>query len=349
MSSKRSASSEAKYFQTPDWVGEILGIDLPDEGACVDVKKQPFVMQRGILRAQQLVSSTQAQTSEAFGFKWQKRDTFESPASMSRARAWLAERWGELSVASWWKDYGSRPLVVDAGCGAAMSTLESLNGVLSQVRYLGIDISEAVEIAAQRFTERDFEGGFLQADITNLPLSAESVDVIYSDGVLHHTDSTEDTMKSLAAHLRPGGRFLFYVYRRKGPIREFVDDDIRAKLQDMEPSEAWEAMMPLTKLGKLLGELELEIEIPEAIDLLKIPAGRIDLQRFIYWYVFKAFYSPDFTLDEMNHINFDWYAPANAHRQSPEEVRTWCEEANLVIEREVIEEAGITIIARKRK
>ena len=59
------------------------------------------------------------------------------------------------------------------------------------------------------------------------------------------------------------------------------------------------------------------------------------------------FYSPVLTFDEMNHINFDWYAPANAYRQSPEDVREWCQEVNLVIEREVVEEAGITIIARK--
>ena len=28
-------------------------------------------------------------------------------------------------------------------------------------------------------------------------------------------------------HLKPGGRILFYVYRKKGPIREFTDDYVR--------------------------------------------------------------------------------------------------------------------------
>ena len=55
----------------------------------------------------------------------------------------------------------------------------------------------------------------------------------------------------------------------------------------------------------------------------------------------------DLDFDEMNHINYDWYAPANAARQTPEEVRAWCAESGLSIEREVIEEAGITVIARK--
>lgn len=140
---------------------------------------------------------------------------------------------------------------------------------------------------------------------------------------------------------------MFYVYRKKGPVREFTDDFVRERMQEMGPEEGWAAMMPLTKLGKVLGELDIDVDIPEEIGLLDIPAGRIKLQRLFYWHVFKAFYSPDLTLDEMNHINFDWYAPANAHRQTPEEVRTWCDEAGMEIEREVIEEAGITIIARK--
>jgi hypothetical protein len=53
------------------------------------------------------------------------------------------------------------------------------------------------------------------------------------------------------------------------------------------------------------------------------------------------------SLDEMNHLNFDWYAPKNAHRQSAEDVRRWCAGLGLAIEHEEVEEAGITMIARK--
>ena len=49
----------------------------------------------------------------------------------------------------------------------------------------------------------------------------------------------------------------------------------------------------------------------------------------------------------MNHINFDCYPSAYAYRQTPEKVRQWCRDANFVIEREVIEEAGISFIARE--
>ena len=236
---------------------------------------------------------------------------------------------------------------IDAGCGAGMSALELFGELLGRVRYLGVDVSEAVDVAAARFAERGIEAAFLQADISNLPLPPASADLIFSEGVLHHTNSTRGSLGALAKLLKPGGRLLFYVYRRKGPVREFTDDLIREKLQSMSPQQAWEALEPLTQLGIALGELGTEIDIPQPIDLLGIPAGRIDVQRLFYWHVAKMFYRPDLSFDEMNHINYDWYAPANAARQSAEEVRTWCADFGLVVEREVVEEAGITIIARK--
>ena len=88
--------------------------------------------------------------------------------------------------------------------------------------------------------------------------------------------------------------------------------------------------------------------VPRDIDLLEIPAGPIDVQRLFYWHVFKAYYDPRLTFDELNHTNYDWYAPQNAQRQTPEQVREWCAAAGLEIERERVEQAGITVIARKR-
>jgi ubiquinone/menaquinone biosynthesis C-methylase UbiE len=326
----------------------VLSTGALEEGTAVNLGGRAFIVRNGIPRSQHALSAAQSQTSDTFGFKWQKRDTFDSPASLARMRAWLVERYGEVATAPWLAEHGEQPLLVDAGCGAGMSALELWGEAIPRLRYLGVDLSAAVDIARQRFEERGLDNiAFLQADISDLPLPDSSVDLIFSEGALHHTNSTEGALRSLARLLKPGGRFLFYVYRRKGPVREFTDDHIRAKVQALSPDEAWRAMEPLTKLGIALGALDTEIDIPEPIDLLGIPAGRITVQRLFYWHVAKMFYRADLTLDEMNHINFDWYAPANAHRQSPEDVRQWCGAAGLAVEREVVEEAGITVIARK--
>ncbi|HKQ35269.1 MAG TPA: class I SAM-dependent methyltransferase [Nitrospiraceae bacterium] len=348
ISSKLSTASSPPISIAPAWFAEYLGITVPSEGQHVKIAGQSFVMRGGILRLEGTASEAQGQTERSFGFKWDQRHTFESEPALARVREWLIERYGNVGEASWLGEHGDHPLILDAGCGAGMSAVELFGHTLRNSRYLGVDISTAVDVAATRFIERGLPGGFLQANVNHLPLAPRSVDIILSEGVLHHTDSTERAFYALAELLKPGGRFLFYVYRKKGPVREFTDDYIREQLRAMAPEQAWNAVMPLTKLGKSLGDLNVEIDIPEPIDLLNIPAGTINLQRLFYWHVLKAFYRPELTLDEMNHINFDWYAPRNAHRQTVEEVRDWCANAGFTIERERVEEAGITIIAKKR-
>jgi arsenite methyltransferase len=347
MSSTPSPASD----QGPhSWLWPLIGRDAaPSEGERWSVRGHDLVMHNGIARVAALHSAAQAQTGETFSFKWAKRDTFESPKALARMREWLVHRYGDMREAKWLDHSGGRrPVVLDAGCGAAMSALELFGPVWSRLRYLGSDISAAVDVARDRVAERGLSAMFLQADLSRLPLPPQSVDVIFSEGVLHHTDSTEGAFRALVPLLKPRGRFMFYVYRQKGPVREYTDDLIRARLRSMTPEEAWQAMLPLTNIGIALGALDAEIDIPEPIELLGIPAGRINVQRLFYWHVAKAFYRPDYTVEEMNHINFDWYAPTNAHRHTLEEVRAWVAAAGLEIERERSEEAGITIIAVRR-
>jgi ubiquinone/menaquinone biosynthesis C-methylase UbiE len=329
------------------WYQDLMGVKLPAEGESISVRGRTLTMVGGILRAEETISKSQHQTSDAFSFKWAKRDTFEGEM-VNHVRRWVIEKYGDLAREPWFYETSENPILLDAGCGAALSTLALFEGAFDRIHYLGVDVSDAVDVAKARFDERGIPAEFLQSDLNDLPLPDNSVDHIFSEGVLHHTDNTATAFARLVRHLKPGGRFMFYVYRRKGPIREFTDDYVRDKLQLMTPEKGWAAMMPLTKLGKVLGDLNIQVDIPESIDLLQIPGGRIDLQRLFYWHVFKAFYQPEMSLDEMNHLNFDWYAPKNAHRHTVEEIRGWCEDLSLAIEHELAEEAGITVIARKQ-
>ena len=76
--------------------------------------------------------------------------------------------------------------------------------------------------------------------------------------------------------MKCGGYFLFYVYAKKAVIREFTDDLIRNRLIDLDDQQAWDALKPLTKLGYVLGDMKLEIDIPEDITLLDIKKGKIE-------------------------------------------------------------------------
>jgi len=300
----------------------------------------------GVLRDLAVANPDQRQTRDTFGFKWSKRETYQSGGMRSVVLPWLQQRYAPLLEAL--KTFESKPLILDAGCGAGHAASMLFDGAGNSIRYVGADISTAIDIAHETLAPILPDSLFMQGDLMELPFEDRSFDVVFSEGVLHHTPSTKRAIAATARLVREGGYFAIYVYNKKGPVREFTDDYIRERISELPAQEGWEALLPLTRLGKALGELKVEVDVPEAVPLLGIPEGRLDVQRLFYWYVCKLFYRPELTLDEMNHINFDWFMPKFSHRQTPDEVRNWCEEAGLDIESLNAEEAGITVIARRR-
>jgi SAM-dependent methyltransferase len=294
-------------------------------------------------------TDNQTQTGTTFGYKWSRKDTYESDSLKAFVKSWLIERYcdNNLSIIEEWLKGGNK-IVLDAGCGSGLSASLLFGKALNENDYLGVDISESVFIAKEKFDEEGIKGEFLQASILDLPIADDSVDMIFSEGVMHHTDSTERALKYLAKKIKSGGRFLFYVYAKKAVIREFVDDHVRMEINKFSDEEAWEKLKPLTKLGIELGKIKEKIEVPEDIPFLGIKKGSYDLQRFFYWNIFKAYYREDFDLEEMNHVNFDWYRPLNCQRQTKGEIMRYCDEAGLDIEHINTQEAGFTIVARKR-
>lgn len=333
---------------TPDWLLALLGLaEVPADSSRLTLDGVPYVMKGGTLRSlAPATSAAQEQTSAVFGYKWHQPGSYESEVFRRGVREWLVQRYGDPATVDWWPQLDDL-LFLDLGCGGGLSGTEFLGSRLLQVRYLGVDVSDAVDPAATRLAAAGADFGLLQCDLSRVPIPRASADIVFSEGVLHHSDSTKEALLRAAELVKPGGLLMFYVYRRKGPIREFTDDYIRAQLVDLPPSEAWESLRPLTKLGQVLAENDFEIDVEEEISLLDIPAGRTSLHRLLYWHVVKAFHRPGLSLEEMNHVNFDWFAPKNCHRQSPEEVRDWCASAELEILSERIEEAGITMVTRR--
>jgi len=295
------------------------------------------------------LSDSQEQTKNAFAFEWSKLEAYESEAHAEVRRKWMLEKYCDNTPAKIdeWLE-GEKKIILDAGCGSGYASLIFWREHLKKHYYLGVDISDAVETGKLKFKQAGYDGDFLQCNLLDLPVPDNSMDIIFSEGVLHHTDSTEQTLKYLSTKLKKGGRFLFYVYAKKAVMRELADDHIRNSIRNLTDAEAWEALKPLTKLGIALGELNSEIDIKEDIPYLGIKKGKIDLQRFFYWNFFKAYYRKEFSLEEMNLLNFDWYRPMNCHRHTKEEVESFCKNSNLEIENMNVQEAGITVVARKK-
>ena len=265
-----------------------------------------------------------------------------------KVSSWILERYGFDTGEEMRGYFSARGRILDAGCGAGLATSTWLapgwqrNGS----EFVGADISAAIDTARQRLGE--IEGtSFVQADILELPFVAESFDIVFSEGVLHHTPSTERAFRALVRLLRPGGEIMIYVYRVKSPAREFVDDYVRDRVAGLSPEAAWDALRPLTRLGQALAELQVEVEVPEDVELLGIAKGTYDVQRLIYWNFAKLFWNPTMTFEENNHVNFDWYHPRYAHRHTEDEVRGWFASCGLEIVRFNAQEAGFTVRGRR--
>jgi SAM-dependent methyltransferase len=311
--------------------------------------ERSFPLADGIPRFSSVPDVDQRQTEESFGFKWQQTSTYGSGAMTEFAQTWLAERYGFGTIDQMRQWFAGRRRILDAGCGSGYSAGAWLQPgwSLGRAMWVGVDISSAIDVARDRLggIERTY---FVQADVMNLPFAEGTFDTIFSEGVLHHTPDTRAAFDALIPLLSPGGEIMVYVYRRKAPAREFVDDHVRSLVSRRPPAEAWEELRSLTRLGQALAELNVEVDVPEAVPLLGIESGRYTIQRLIYWHFAKLFWNESFSFEENHHVNFDWYHPRYAHRHTPEEVDAWVAEAGLRVVHRTVEPSGITIRAAKQ-
>ena len=96
-------------------------------------------------------SKFQDQTKDTFAFKWTKRDTYESDEVKTNSRRWMLERYCDNKperLDEWLS--GGRKIILDAGCGSGFSAMIFFSEHLKAHDYLGVDISDAVDIAKER-------------------------------------------------------------------------------------------------------------------------------------------------------------------------------------------------------
>jgi ubiquinone/menaquinone biosynthesis C-methylase UbiE len=80
-------------------------------------------------------------------------------------------------------------------------------------RVTDVDLSAGhLELAEENLRLRGLRGCFVHRDAETLPFSDGSFDLVYSNGVLHHTPNTVDAVREIHRVLRRGGRAIVMVY-----------------------------------------------------------------------------------------------------------------------------------------
>ena len=103
---------------------------------------------------------------------------------------------------------GERVLEIGAGMGTDLSRFASAGS-----RVVDLDLSRGhLEHARENFALRGLDAGFVHGDAELLPFRDGSFDVVYSNGVIHHTPGTRDVVDEIVRVLRRGGKAIIMVY-----------------------------------------------------------------------------------------------------------------------------------------
>ena len=223
------------------------------EGELVCLKRHRFPISEGIPRLVVDKSKIFIKTENSFSAKWKNYNkTYHGKKWVGGQKKWFLERFGWNTISNLNKFLKTRTRVLDAGTGVGNSA-EMLAVNKSSIVF-ALDASDSINFAYKKYRHLT-NIHFIQADIRQLPFKKSFFNYIFSDQVLHHTKNTATSFKYLTKFLIKHGFISIYVYNRKAPIREYVDDYIRQRTIKMTVAECTEFSKDMAYLGKALSKL----------------------------------------------------------------------------------------------
>lgn len=288
------------------------------------------------------------QTFRSFSEKWKNNKKLAFNTTLDKGSDiynWILNRNGFAKTSQFKKWVSKKKNILDAGCGNGRVCALFRKYAPKETNITGIDVID-LKIAASNLKNLNvkLEKRDLVKKITNIG----KFDLIYCQEVLHHTSNPVGAFRNLTKCLAKNGEIAIYVYKIKAPMREFCDDYIRDRIAKLSYKEAMLKMKQITQFGKALSNLNLNVKVP-TVDLLGIKAGQYDLQRFIYHFFAKCFWSKEIDFNSNAAINFDWYHPTLCTRHTLKEVEGWFKQSKLKIIHKSEDHYGITVRGKKVK
>lgn len=126
-----------------------------------------------------------------------------------------AERYRYQQYAPWMAETmefgaqaGKHVLEIGGGMGTDLSQFAAHGATVTD-----LDLSAGhLNLAKENFTLRGLTGSFVLHDAETLPFPDDSFDLVYSNGVLHHTPNTREVVREILRVLKPGGRAIVMMY-----------------------------------------------------------------------------------------------------------------------------------------
>ena len=183
--------------------------------------------------------------------------------------------------------------VLDAGCGGGRySVAWHLHGARD---VLGVDLSEpGIAHARARAEAMKLEGvRFESMDVVELPVEPESFEIVFSNGVLHHTRDWQRGVQGLVRALKPRGLGWLYLIENPGgyfwDVIELLRDVMYGEVHEEARIAVANLGVPANRVFYMLDHvmvpINLRLTADEIVEALEV-AGARDIRRLERGYDF---------------------------------------------------------------
>lgn len=178
-------------------------------------------------------------TSSVYGRQWK---LFSKKENL-KAKSYLKNRLADLKL----KNIFKNKKVIDVGCGGGRYS--NAIRLMGAKKIIGVDYGDAgIKTAKKNYNYKNLI--FKKQNVLSLKFDDRSFDVVYCNGVLHHTSNLEKGLNEIYRICKPNGIIFLYLYGRGGIF--------------------WHARKQMNKLIKSIPQKYSQ----EVLDLIGMPTNR---------------------------------------------------------------------------
>ncbi len=257
------------------------------------------------LRPPDPVARATAKTRDAFGWEW-----LRYPGSLPGDK----ETFLEETMLSPHELEGK--LVLDAGCGMGRYSAVALS---LGAEVVAVDMSESlIRVAERAKTEPKLHP--VEGDLLHPPFKKGVFDVVYSQGVLHHTADTHEAFRAAAALVKPRGLLSVWLYGKAGRFADFATNPLKPGRDWIARHRrlAWLIVLARHVVSDLVRLFTTRMPVAVVYALCH-PLTWLGVVPGVKWFTYSV--DPRYRVRLIE--NFDWISPPYQWHHTKEELQRW--------------------------